>query len=39
MDLVFKIIVIGDSGSGKSCLLQRYLNNEFSESYTVTLGV
>lgn len=38
-DLVFKVIVVGDSGSGKSCLIQRYLTNEFMEDYTVTLGV
>jgi GTPase SAR1 family protein len=26
-DLVFKVIVIGDSGGGKSCLIQRYLTD------------
>ncbi len=26
-DLVFKVIVVGDSGCGKSCLIQRYLTN------------
>jgi GTPase SAR1 family protein len=38
-DLVFKVIVIGDSGCGKSCLIQRYITNEFMDEYTVTLGV
>ena len=38
-DLVFKVIVVGDSGCGKSCLIQRYLTNEFMDDYTVTLGV
>lgn len=38
-DLVFKVIVVGDSGCGKSCLIQRYLTNEFLDDYTVTLGV
>lgn len=38
-DLVFKVIVVGDSGCGKSCLIQRYLTNEFMDEYTVTLGV
>jgi small GTP-binding protein len=38
-DLVFKVIVVGDSGCGKSCLIQRYLTNEFADDYTVTLGV
>jgi GTPase SAR1 family protein len=38
-DMVFKVIVVGDSGCGKSCLIQRYLTNEFLDDYTVTLGV
>jgi GTPase SAR1 family protein len=36
---VYKVIVVGDSGCGKSCLIQRYLTNEFMDDYTVTLGV
>jgi len=38
-DLIFKVIVIGDSGGGKSCLIQRYLTDEFMDSYAITLGV
>jgi Ras-related protein Rab-2A len=38
-ELAFKVIVIGDSGCGKSCLIQRYIVNEFTSDYSVTLGV
>lgn len=38
-DFVFKLIVIGNSGVGKSCLMQRFLKNEFNEDHEVTLGV
>ena len=32
-DKSFKIIIIGDSGVGKSCLTQKALKNIFDESY------
>ena len=28
-DLLFKLIVIGDSGAGKSCLLRHFLEGRF----------
>jgi Ras-related protein Rab-1A len=34
-----KVLVIGDSGCGKSALIIRYCDNEFSESYFNTIGV
>jgi GTPase SAR1 family protein len=37
-DALFKIIMIGDSGAGKSCLLSRYIKDTFSPEYHVTLG-
>lgn len=37
-EAVFKIIVIGDSGSGKSSLLTRYVKDEFATEYRVTIG-
>jgi Ras-related protein Rab-9A len=33
-----KIVLIGDSGTGKSALHQRYMTNRFSREYTATLG-
>ena len=36
---IFKLILIGDSGVGKSCILQRYMNQSFNESYKCTIGV
>ena len=38
-DLIFKIILIGDSGVGKTNILTRYVNNEFSFSTQSTVGV
>ena len=34
----FKIIIIGDSGVGKSCLLKRAVHNIFDDKYQATLG-
>ena len=38
-DFLFKLIVIGDSGIGKSCLMHRMCHNEFQEDHEVTVGV
>ena len=37
-DLSFKIIVIGDSGVGKSCLTAKAVKNNFEEYYQATVG-
>ena len=34
----FKIIIIGESGVGKSCLTLRATKNNFIENYTPTIG-
>ena len=36
-DISFKIIVIGDSGVGKSCLTTQAVRNNFEEFYTATV--
>ena len=38
-DLIFKLILIGDTGVGKSNILSRYINNEFSLATQPTVGV
>ena len=38
-DYLFKLLLIGDSGVGKSCLLFRFTDNSYSESYISTIGV
>jgi small GTP-binding protein len=37
-DLVFKIIIIGDSGVGKSCLALKGIKKTFIDYYTPTIG-
>lgn len=36
---MFKLIIIGDTAVGKSCLLHRLTNNEFMTDHEVTVGV
>lgn len=38
-DYLFKIVLIGDSGVGKSNLLSRYTRNEFNLDTKTTIGV
>ena len=35
----YKVILIGDSGVGKSCLLSRFTYNEFNTESKTTIGV
>ena len=35
----FKIIVIGDSGVGKTSLIKRFTKDKFSPGYLTTIGV
>ena len=36
---LFKLIIIGDSAVGKSCLMRRVTTNEFKMDHEVTVGV
>lgn len=38
-DYLFKIIIVGDSGVGKSSLLLRYADNVYNDNYISTIGV
>ncbi|KAM8964669.1 ras-related protein Rab-1B-like [Sarcophilus harrisii] len=38
-DYLFKLLLIGDSGVGKSCLLLRFADNKYSDDYACTIGV
>lgn len=35
----YKIILIGDANIGKTSIIERYINNRFSEKYICTIGV
>ena len=36
---MFKLIIIGDTGVGKSCLMKRVMEDEFKTEHQVTIGV
>jgi Ras-related protein Rab-1A len=38
-DYTFKIVLIGDSGVGKSCILLRFADDQFNENFYATIGV
>jgi Ras-related protein Rab-1A len=39
MDYLFKMLIIGESGVGKTALLTRFMDNSFSLDYASTIGV
>ena len=38
-DHLFKLVIIGDSGVGKSSLLLRFADDQFYDNYLATIGV
>ena len=38
-DDLFKLVIIGDSGVGKSCILLRFADDTFTDNYYSTIGV
>lgn len=38
-DTIMKILLIGDSGVGKSCLLVRFVDDKFNPSFITTIGI
>ncbi|EGA75114.1 Sec4p [Saccharomyces cerevisiae AWRI796] len=38
-DSIMKILLIGDSGVGKSCLLVRFVEDKFNPSFITTIGI
>ena len=37
-DIAFKVIIVGDSGVGKSCLTMKAIKNTFTEGHNATVG-
>lgn len=38
-DFLFKLVLIGDCGTGKTCVVQRFKTGNFIESHGNTIGV
>ena len=38
-DYLFKVVVIGDAGVGKTCVVKRYCDGGFSDTGIPTIGV
>jgi len=36
--VLLKVIILGDSNVGKTCLMNQYVNNKFSKQYKATIG-
>ena len=37
-EMTYKILVLGDSGVGKTCLIRRFTDDNFTDSFLSTIG-
>lgn len=37
-EATYKVLILGDSGVGKTCLIFRFIEDVFSDSYISTIG-
>lgn len=37
-DVLFRLLMLGDSGVGKTCMLRRFTDTEFDPSHVSTIG-
>lgn len=38
-ELLFRVVIVGDTGVGKSCFLLRFTENRFKQQHNITIGV
>ena len=38
-DHLYKLVIVGNTGVGKSCLLLRFADGQFYDNYLATIGV
>ena len=38
-DLLLRMLLVGETGVGKTCLLCRYTNNDFINAHISTIGI
>lgn len=38
-DYLFRLLLVGDSGVGKTCILIRFVEDTFNSSYISTVGI
>ena len=37
-DIICKLVIIGDTGVGKTCVMRRFTDDEFSYNFVATIG-
>ena len=39
IEILYKVLLLGDWSVGKTCLLMRYMDNTFTEMHLSTIGI